>query len=213
MNLILFGPPGAGKGTQSAFLVEQLKMNHISTGNLLRAAVAEKTPLGVKAKSFMDSGKLVPDDVVIGLVEDILGHIGTQGFVLDGFPRTAPQAEALDGLFKKLKISLKKVVFLEVPRAVLLGRLTGRRVCDTCGAVYHIESNRPKVEGICDKCGSKLSHRSDDKEEVISQRLLAYETSTAPVKDFYLKRHLLAEIDGSGDAKEVFARVKKVLNE
>ncbi len=211
MNIILFGPPGAGKGTQSAFLVEQLKMNHISTGNLLRAAVAEKTPLGVKAKSFMDSGKLVPDDVVIGLVEDILGHIGTQGFVLDGFPRTAPQAEALESLFQKLKIALKKVIFLEVPREVLLKRLTGRRVCDNCGAVYHIETKRPKVEGICDNCGHKLSHRSDDKEEVISQRLLAYETSTAPVKDFYLKHALLAQIDGSGDAKAVFERVQAVL--
>ncbi len=211
MNIILFGPPGAGKGTQSAFLVEQMKMTHISTGNLLRAAVAEKTPLGVKAKSFMDSGKLVPDDVVIGLVEDILGKIGNQGFVLDGFPRTPPQAEALEGLFKKLKISLKKVVFLEVPRKVLLGRLTGRRVCDSCGSVYHIETNRPKTENVCDKCGSKLSHRSDDKEEVISQRLLAYETSTAPVKDFYLQRKLLAEIDGSGEAKAVFTRVKSIL--
>ncbi len=213
MNIILFGPPGAGKGTQSAFLVDQLKMTHISTGNLLRAAVAEKTPLGVKAKSFMDSGKLVPDDVVIGLVEDILGKIGTQGFVLDGFPRTSPQADALEGLFKKLKINLKKVVFLEVPRQVLLGRLTGRRSCDNCGSVFHIETNRPKVEGICDKCGHKLSHRSDDKEEVISQRLLAYETSTAPVKEFYLQRKLLAEIDGSGDANAVFERVKKILNE
>ena len=211
MNIILFGPPGAGKGTQSAYLVEQLKMNHISTGNLLRAAVTEKTPLGVKAKSFMDSGKLVPDEVVIGLVEDILGQIGSQGFVLDGFPRTAPQAEALESLFKTLKIALKKVVFLEVAREVLLKRLTGRRVCESCGAVYHIETKRPKVEGVCDNCGNKLSHRSDDKEEVISQRLLAYETSTAPVKDFYLKRGLLAQIDGSGDAKVVFERVKKLL--
>lgn len=213
MNIILFGPPGAGKGTQSAFLVDELKMNHISTGNLLRAAVSEKTSLGIKAKSFMDAGKLVPDEVVIGLVENILEKIGTQGFVLDGFPRTAPQAEALEALFKKLKISLKKVVFLEVPRQTLLGRLTGRRVCDNCGAVYHMQTSRPKIENVCDKCGSKLSHRSDDKEEVISQRLLSYETSTAPVKDFYLKRNLLAEIEGSGDAREVFARVGKILNE
>lgn len=212
MNIILFGPPGAGKGTQSAFLVEQLKMQHISTGNLLRAAVAEKTPLGVKAKSFMDSGSLVPDEVVIGLVEDILLKMGSKSFVLDGFPRTAPQAEALEALFKKLKIHLKKVVFLEVPREILLKRLTGRRVCDNCGAVYHIDNSPPKVDGVCDKCGHKLSHRSDDTEKVISQRLVAYETSTAPVKDFYLQRHLLAEIDGSGDPKEVFQRVKKLLN-
>ncbi len=211
MNIILFGPPGAGKGTQSAFLVEQLKMTHISTGNLLRAAVAEKTPLGLKAKSIMDAGKLVSDDLVIGLVEDNLLKLGKQAFVLDGFPRTPPQADALDGLFKKLNIALKKVVFLEVPREVLLKRLTGRRVCDSCGSVYHIESNRPKLENVCDKCGAKLSHRTDDKEEVISQRLLAYENSTAPVKDFYLRRKLLAEIDGSGEASAVFTRVKKVL--
>jgi adenylate kinase len=212
LNIILFGPPGAGKGTQSALLVEQMKMNHISTGNLLRAAVSEKTALGVKAKSFMDSGKLVPDDIVIGLVEDILQKVGSQGFILDGFPRTAPQAEALEGLFKKLKIDLKKVVFLEVEKAVLLKRLTGRRVCEKCGAVYHIENNRPKVDGQCDKCGSKLVHRSDDSENVISQRLVAYETSTSPVKDFYKKRGLLVEIDGSGEAKVVFERIKKALN-
>lgn len=212
MNIILFGPPGAGKGTQSALLVEQMKMNHISTGNLLRSAVSEKTALGLKAKSFMDSGKLVPDEVVIGLVEDILQKSGSQGFILDGFPRTAPQAEALEGLFKRLKIDLKKVVFLEVDKSILLKRLTGRRVCEKCGAVYHIESNRPKVDGQCDKCGSQLVHRSDDSENVISQRLVAYETSTSPVKEFYKKRELLVEVDGSGEAKAVFDRIKKALN-
>ncbi len=212
MNIILFGPPGAGKGTQSAFLVEQFKMAHISTGNLLRAAVSEKTALGVKAKSFMDSGKLVPDEIVIGLVEDVLQQIGTQGFILDGFPRTAPQADALEVLFKKLNIELKKVVFLEVAKPILLKRLTGRRVCEKCGAVYHMENNRPKVDGQCDKCGSKLVHRSDDTENVISQRLVAYETSTSPVKDFYKKRGLLVEIDGAGEALEVFERIKKSLN-
>ncbi len=212
MNIILFGPPGAGKGTQSALLVEQMKMNHISTGNLLRSAVSEKTALGLKAKSFMDSGKLVPDEVVIGLVEDILQKSGSQGFILDGFPRTAPQADALEGLFKRLKIDLKKVVFLEVDKSILLKRLTGRRVCEKCGAVYHIESNRPKVDGQCDKCGSQLVHRSDDSENVISQRLVAYETSTSPVKEFYKKRELLVEVDGSGEATAVFERIKKALN-
>ena len=211
MNIILFGPPGAGKGTQSALLVEQMKMNHISTGNLLRSAVSEKTALGIKAKSFMDSGKLVPDEVVIGLVEDILQKIGPEGFILDGFPRTAPQADALEALFKKLKIDLKKVVFLEVEKSILLKRLTGRRVCEKCGAVYHVENNRPKVDGQCDKCGSQLVHRSDDSENVISQRLVAYETSTSPVKEFYKKRGLLVEVDGSGEAKAVFDRITKAL--
>ena len=208
MNLILFGPPGAGKGTQSELLVKRLNMRQISTGDLFRAAIKNQTALGRQAKEYMDAGKLVPDSVTIGMVEEVLTQLKGQSFILDGFPRNAAQAEALDGLLKKLGLKIGKVLFLEVPRAELLTRLAGRRVCKKCGAVYHIASKPTKQPGVCDVCGGEVVQRDDDKEEAIRTRLEVYDKSTAPVKEFYKRSGLSAEVDGTGDTETVFSRVK-----
>jgi adenylate kinase len=207
LNIVLFGPPGAGKGTQSALLVEQRRMKHISTGDLFREAVKNQTALGLKAKSFMDSGQLVPDEVVIGMVEEVLERLGNQSFILDGFPRTPPQAAALDELLKKLDKKVGKAVFLEVPRQDLMRRLTGRRVCTSCGAVYHVDSKPPKADGICDVCGGQVVQRKDDHEEVIGTRLEAYDKSTAPLKQYFAKSGILAEVNGTGTTEEVYRRL------
>ncbi len=211
MNLLLFGPPGAGKGTQSALLVERLKMKHLSTGDLFRHAIKNSTPLGLEAKKFMDQGHLVPDSIVIGMVKEELDKLGQGGFILDGFPRTVPQAEALQELLGKLSLKLDFCLFLEVPRSNLMSRLTGRRVCKSCGATYHIEHKPTKKEGICDLCGSEVIQRNDDKADVIENRLVAYEESTAPLKEFYKKAGILVQLDGEGPSEEVYSRIKKVL--
>lgn len=207
MNIILFGPPGAGKGTQSALLVERNKMKHISTGDLFREAVKNQTALGVKAKSYMDAGQLVPDEVVIGMVEEVLQGLKSQSFILDGFPRTVPQAEALEKLLERYEMKIGRAVFLEVPRSALLSRLTGRRVCLSCGAVYHVESKPPKADGICDVCGGQVVQRKDDQEEVISTRLEAYDKSTSPLKAYFADKGSLAEVEGTGTTEEVYDRL------
>ena len=211
MNLVLFGPPGAGKGTQSGLLVEKFHYKHVSTGDLLRVAVRNETELGKRAKAFMDAGKLVPDEVVIGLIDEELLKLKGQGLVLDGFPRTVPQADALRGLMQRRAMDLHRVIFLEVPRADLMGRLTGRRVCGTCGSVFHIASKPPKVDGVCDACGGRLVQRSDDKEEVISARLDAYDRSTLPLKEYYKQQGKLVQINGTGETAEVFERIAKIV--
>lgn len=211
MSLILFGPPGAGKGTQSSLLIERRGMKQISTGDLFRAAIKNGTPLGREAKSYLDAGKLVPDSVTIGLVEEELGRLNGQGFILDGFPRNVAQAEALERLLKAKNLKVDRVIFLEVPMSMLLGRLTGRRVCKTCGAVYHVETKPSKTSGICDVCGGEVIQRPDDKEEVIRTRLEAYDQSTRPLKDYYRSKGPYVEVDGTGTSEEVFARVTKVL--
>lgn len=207
MNIILFGPPGAGKGTQSALLVERNKMRHISTGDLFREAVKNQTALGVKAKSFMDAGQLVPDEVVIGMVEEVLQGLKGQSFILDGFPRTVPQAEALEGLLNQYGMSIGKALFLEVPRASLLSRLTGRRVCVSCGAVYHVETKPTKTNGVCDVCGGQVVQRKDDHEDVIRTRLEAYDKSTSPLKAYFANKGTLAEVEGTGSTEEVYRRL------
>lgn len=212
MNILLFGPPGAGKGTQSALLVERKSLKHISTGDLFRAAIKNETSLGLEAKKYMDKGELVPDAVVIGMVEEMLQQLNGQNFILDGFPRTVPQAEALDDLLAKLDMQIDQAIFLEVPRDQLLSRLAGRRVCKKCGAVYHVMTKPPKKEGVCDLCGGELLHRSDDREEVIATRLEAYDKSTQPLKEFYKDSGLLVEVEGTGSADEVYSRVDEVLN-
>lgn len=212
MNIILFGPPGAGKGTQSALLVDRMNMRQISTGDLFREAVSKQTPLGRQAKEFMDAGKLVPDSVVIGMVEEVLRGLKGQSFILDGFPRTVPQAEALDALLAKHNLSVGKVIFLEVPRDLLLQRLAGRRVCASCGAVYHVSTKPMRKAGVCDVCAGDVVQRKDDKEDVIQTRLEAYDKSTSPVKDFYRRTGLSVEVDGTGDADTVFASVKAQLS-
>jgi len=207
MNIVLFGPPGAGKGTQSALLVERKQMRHISTGDLLREAIKNQTPLGLQAKSIVDAGKLVPDEIMIGIVQEVLKGLKGQNFILDGFPRTVPQADALELALKDFGLKIGKALFLEVPRHDLLRRLTGRRVCQSCGATYHVDTKPTKQEGICDVCGGAVVQRKDDHESVIGTRLEAYDKSTAPVKDYFAKRGALAEINGVGSTEEVYGRL------
>lgn len=213
MNLILFGPPGAGKGTQSELLIERRKMKQISTGDLFRAAIKNQTPLGKEAKGYLDAGKLVPDSVTIGLVEEVLGGLKGQNFILDGFPRNTVQADALADLLNKLSLKVDKVVFVEVPLNLLLGRLAGRRVCRNCGAVYHVEAKPSKKTGVCDACGGEVYQRADDKEDVIRTRLEAYETNTKPLKDYYKAKgpQIYTEVDGTGTSEQVFERLTKVM--
>lgn len=211
MNLVLFGPPGAGKGTQSALLVERLGLKHISTGDLFREAVKNRTALGIKAKSYMDAGQLVPDEVVIGMVEEVLEGLNGQDFILDGFPRTPPQADALEELLLRYGTQIGKAVFLEVPRVSLVQRLTGRRICMSCGAVYHVDSKPTKVPGVCDLCAGEVVQRKDDHAEVIGARLEAYDKSTSPLKAYFAAKGLLAEVDGMGSTEDVYVRLQAQL--
>jgi adenylate kinase len=214
MNILLFGPPGSGKGTQSALLVEQMGMKHISTGDLFRAHIKNKTPLGLEAQSYMDKGNLVPDAVTIEMVKESLGGRGAlnQAFILDGFPRTIPQAEALDQLLKDLGLTLDKALFLEVPEEELVGRLSGRRVCKSCGAVFHVEARPPKKVGLCDVCGAEaLYQRPDDQPEAIRTRLEVYGKTTLPLKDFYQARGKFVSIDGTGNTDQVLSLIKKAM--
>ncbi|MCH2533570.1 MAG: adenylate kinase [Bdellovibrionales bacterium] len=211
MNLLLFGPPGAGKGTQSTFLVEKLDMRHISTGDLFRSAMKNNTELGQKAKQYMDKGQLVPDEIVIGMVEEKLKSLSGQSFILDGFPRTEPQAQALDKLLDQLNLKLDWVVSLSVPDETLISRLTGRRVCKACGAVYHTDSKPTQKEGVCDVCGGEVIQRADDKEEVIKDRLEVYRKNTAPLIDYYQAQNKLLDIDGTGATEAVFERIKEAV--
>jgi adenylate kinase len=213
MNIILFGPPGAGKGTQSALLKSEMSMAHVSTGDLFRENMKKKTALGQEAQKYLDSGKLVPDSITIGMVEDVFKRLGgVSDFVLDGFPRTVQQADALEGLLQKNGLKLGRAVFLDVPHSKLLGRLTGRRVCEKCGENFHVESKAPRQTGVCDKCGGKLIQRPDDREEVITTRLKAYEDNTRPLREYYKTKGTYVEVDGVGGAEEVFSRIQKVIS-
>lgn len=212
MSIVLFGPPGAGKGTQASRMIKETNKLHISTGDLFRAAMKNQTPLGLEAKSYVDSGQLVPDSVTIGLVKEVLENNPDGDFIFDGFPRTSPQAEALEKLVSKMGVSpIKYALFLEVPQDILFKRLTGRRLCKDCGAVYHIHSNPPQKAGLCDQCGGEIYQRKDDSEEVISTRLDAYAKSTEPLKDYYQEKGLFVAIDGQGDPDLVFSRFKNYL--
>ncbi len=211
MNIILFGAPGAGKGTQSSILIERKKMSQISTGDLFRAAIKNKTELGLQAQSYMDKGELVPDSIVIGMVEEVLKK-NTGSIILDGFPRTVNQAEALDGLLKKLQVKIGKAIFLEVPYQALLSRLTGRRVCKSCGTVYHIESKPSAKADICDSCGGDVVQRNDDKEDVIANRLKTYEEFTMPLKNYYKKTGLYVEVDGNRDTENVYMSISALIS-
>ncbi len=211
MNILLFGPPGAGKGTQSAMLVERNLMAHLSTGDLFRAAIKGGTSLGLEAKKYTEAGKLVPDTVTIGLVEEKLRDLKSKDFILDGFPRTVVQAEALGGLLDGHKMKLGKAVFLHVPFELLFNRLTGRRVCSGCGHTYHIESAPPPHDLKCEKCAGDVVQRKDDMPDVIRTRLEAYEANTAPLKDYYFKKGLLLEVDGTGDVEVVYGRLNRAI--
>lgn len=197
MRLILLGPPGAGKGTQAARLAAERGMPHISTGDMFRAAAAKQTPMGLKAKEYMDTGNLVPDEIVIGVVKERIGDADCkEGFLLDGFPRTLPQAEALDIMLAELGMSLDVVINIDTPDEVCVDRLSGRRGCPKCKANYHIQWMRPKEEGICDECGTGLTQRDDDKPESIRERLTVYHKQTAPLIEYYGGKGVLLDVPG-----------------
>lgn len=212
MHIILMGPPGAGKGTQAAELVKAFDIPHISTGDMFRAAIAEGTALGKEAKSYMDAGKLVPDEVTIGIVRERLAKDDCKkGFILDGFPRTIEQADALTGILKDLGLALTRVLNINVPAEDLIERAVGRRICKTCGATYHTKFNPPTKEGICDNCGSKLVSRADDNAETMKNRLSVYEASTRPLIDYYKQAGLYTEVDGRQAIDKVTADLVKAL--
>ncbi|ADR19395.1 adenylate kinase [Calditerrivibrio nitroreducens] len=213
VNLVFLGPPGAGKGTQSSYIINEYKVVQISTGDILRSAVKEGTELGKMAKKYMDEGKLVPDDVIIGIVRERLKQDDCKnGFILDGFPRTIPQAVSLDAMLKDdLNISLTHIISLEVDDNLIMERLTGRRTCKGCGKVYHIKYNPPKKEGVCDDCGGELYQRDDDKEETIAKRLKVYHEQTSALKDYYKNSGKLYVVDGVGEVGDIYRKIKEIL--
>jgi adenylate kinase len=212
LNLILFGPPGAGKGTQAARLQEDFRLPYVATGDILRAAVKDGTELGLKAKGFMDAGELVPDDLVIDLIVDRIGADDARdGFILDGFPRTRAQADALGEAFDRLGRRITAVLLFDVPDEDLVRRISGRRVSVKTGRVYHVESDPPKHEGRCDVDGSRLVQRDDDKPEVVEKRLEVYHAETEPLVAYYDERGLLRRIDGTRSPTEVHDHVRAVL--
>jgi len=213
MNIILLGPPGSGKGTQAKMIADKYKVTHVSTGDILRENVRSGTPLGVEAKKFMDAGKLVPDALLIDIIKDRLAKDDVKGgWMLDGFPRTMPQAEALDKILPALGQKINVVLNIDVPDEELVKRVTGRRMCK-CGTTYHIQFNPPKVAGKCDACGGDLYQRADDNEETVKQRLSAYHAQTQPLIDYYNKRGLVATVLGVGDIKAIFGEIVKALDQ
>jgi adenylate kinase len=183
-------------------------MAHVSTGDLFRRALKNKTALGTEVQKYLDAGQLVPDALTIQLVEEVLSAIGGKSFILDGFPRNVSQADALEAMLKKLGIAVEKAIFVALPFGELVERLSGRRVCEKCGTTYHIKNMPSRVEGVCDRCGGKLVQRADDRKEVIEDRIKVYETSTQPLKDYYQKKGRLVEVDGLGETEAVFERIK-----
>ena len=212
MRVVLLGPPGAGKGTQAATMVEKYHIAHISTGDLLRAAVKEGTPLGLEAKGYMESGQLVPDSLILGLVEERIQKEDCQeGFLLDGFPRTPAQADALGEMLNKLNQALDAVINIQVPMDKLMARLTGRRDCKSCGATFHNVFNPSAKGDFCDKCGAELYQRADDTEETVKARLDVYEQQTAPLISYYAEKGLLKDINGDQDIKKVDEDIARAL--
>lgn len=208
MYMVLLGPPGAGKGTQAKLMEERLRVRHVSTGDLLRSAIREGTALGMTAKRFMDRGELVPDELVIDMISARLHDEDCRaGAMLDGFPRTVPQARALEELLGNEGLRLDHVVSLTVPEEELLRRATGRRTCSECGAMCHLVFNPPMRQGLCNRCGGVLFQREDDREQTVRARLEVYEKRTAPLREYYRDRHLLREVDGIGPTDEVLRRI------
>ncbi len=212
MRLILLGPPGAGKGTQAKMLKEKFQVPQVSTGDILRQAVKDNTELGIQAKSFMDVGQLVPDDVVIGLIKECIKQADCEtGFILDGFPRTIVQAEKFSETLTEMGLTIDNVVDLEVDAEEVINRLTGRSTCPDCGGMFHEESRPPKVPGVCDGCGGTLAQRQDDNKDTILKRLEVYQESTAPLKQFYKKQGNLKTVIARGSVEEIFSRVLEMV--
>lgn len=212
MKIILLGPPGAGKGTQAKQISNKYNIPHISTGDIFRKNISEKTPLGLKAKEYMDSGLLVPDELTINIVVDRLNEEDCKnGFLLDGFPRTVEQAEALDLFLNNKKDKIDTALLIDVPKSSILERMTGRRVCPSCGASYHVIFNPTKIEGKCDTCGSPVIQRKDDCEETVKERLDVYEKQTEPLAQYYKSKKVLSSVDGSKDINVVFQDITHIL--
>lgn len=212
MRLILLGPPGAGKGTQASAIVEKYNIPHISTGDIFRANIKEKTELGKQVEEYLNKGLLVPDELVVSIVKDRISKEDCKnGFLLDGFPRTVAQAEALDEELKNMSLTIDKVINIQADKDLLIERIIGRRICRDCGATYHIKFSPTKKEGICDKCGGELYQREDDKLETVEKRIEVYTEQTKPLIDYYAKKGLLLNVDGTKDKKEVFEYIVKSL--
>lgn len=212
MNLVLMGLPGAGKGTQAEKIVQKYGVPHISTGDMFRAAIKDETDLGLKAKSFMDKGELVPDEVTIGIVRERLSKDDCEkGFLLDGFPRTVAQADALENILSDLNKKINYVVNIDVDQSILMERLTGRRICKDCGATYHLVFNPPAKDGVCDRCGGELYQRADDNEATVQNRLDVNIKQTKPLLDFYETKGYLRNIDGQQDINKVFSDLDALL--
>jgi adenylate kinase len=209
--LVFLGPPGAGKGTQAKLLSQRMGFLHVATGDLLREAVKNQTPLGKKAKEYMDRGELVPDELIVQLIEETMPKDGN--VILDGFPRTVNQALALEDMLRVKGEKISKVLFFDVPDEVIIDRLSGRRVCSKCGAVYHVKYNPPKVEGVCDLCGGTLVQRDDDKEEVVRKRLEVYRRQTQPLVEFYQERGIIYKLDAGKGVEELFEEVKGLVRD
>src|SRR5215472_6713605 len=213
MRIVLLGAPGSGKGTQAKLLTEQYRIPHVSTGDLLRANLAAGTPLGLQAKAAMDSGQLVSDDLVLAIIRERLRNPDAKkGFILDGFPRNIPQANALDGMLRAIAQPLDAAVLMEVDFDILMQRLTGRRTCENCGAAYNVYTNPPRLEDQCDRCGGPLHHRADDNEETIGNRLRVYESQTKPLIGYYRDQGRLETVDAVGDVKDIFKRMVTTLD-
>lgn len=212
MNIILLGPPGAGKGTQAKAISKEYSIPHISTGDIFRYNISNGTPLGVEAKKYIDKGHLVPDNLTIDLIKDRLNNDDCKnGFLLDGFPRTVNQAEALEDLLKGMQKKLNTALLIDVPKSFIIDRMTGRRVCINCGASYHVRYNPTKAEGKCDVCGSDVIQRADDNESTVSERLEVYDAQTQPLINFYKEKNLLSVVDGTQTIEDVFKDVVNIL--
>ena len=212
MKIVLLGPPGAGKGTQAKSISNRYSIPHISTGDIFRKNISEATPLGIEAKGYMDKGLLVPDEVTINMVKDRLTWEDCKnGYLLDGFPRTVAQAEALETFLDSRDENIDTALLIDVPMEFILERMTGRRVCGSCGASYHVKFNPTKVEGICDACGEKLILRDDDKPETVKNRLSVYHEQTQPLIEYYSGKGVLKEVDGTQPMDDVFAAIVKIL--